>query len=92
MGELPDGWTMDRVRETAMGDAELLSSTTAARLDDLTGSSPLSPTTIVSFSGLCLVRDADDGIWYMGQPDADGTIVCWSGYGVMTESCGSPVA
>ena len=81
MGELPDGWTMGRVREVAMGDAEMLPSGTAARLDGPTGSELLSPTAIISFAGLCLVRDASDGIWYMGELDADGTVVCWSGYG-----------
>jgi hypothetical protein len=81
MSDLPDGWTIERLQVVSMGTAEVLPSGTAARLDGATRTVPLSPTAIISFSGLCLVRDADDGIWYMGERDTDGTIVCWAGYG-----------
>lgn len=78
---LPDGWTVDRVREVAQGDAELLALDTVVLLDDRMGYVALVPSTIISFTGLCLVLNADDGLWYMGQLDDGGTIVCWSAYG-----------
>jgi hypothetical protein len=78
--ELPDGWTLDRVREVAQGDAELLSLDTVVLLDDRSDYVALAPSAIISFTGLCLVLNGDDGLWYMGQLDDDGTIVCWSAY------------
>lgn len=69
---------MERVRAVAMGDAELLPRDIPARLDGPGGSEQLSLTTIINFAGLCLVRDAQDGVWYMGKRDDDGTVVCWA--------------
>lgn len=85
MNELPEGWTIERVRAVARGVAELLPVETAAVLDGLGASYTLSPTVIISFSGQCLVREAQDDEWYMGQLGADGKIVCWSSYGTDLE-------
>ncbi|MFD4915017.1 hypothetical protein ACFWNR_17540 [Streptomyces virginiae] len=40
---------------------------------------PLHPDVILAFHELCLVRD--DGEWFMGQLDADGSVTCWASYG-----------
>jgi hypothetical protein len=73
---------MERVRAVAQGNAEVLPNDTLASLgSESAGFVKLSPTAIISFSGLCLVRDASDGVWYMGDLDDDGSITCWSGYG-----------
>ena len=86
MSELPEGWDLDRVRAMGLADARLLPLDTlvllerrdAARSDYDT----LSPTAVLACGyDLCLVRNADDGLWYMGSPDGDGTIVCWGSYG-----------
>jgi hypothetical protein len=80
MSQLPEGWTMERVRSVAQGPAELLPVDTPSRVSTASSYEALSPTCVISFSGLCLVRDAGDGIWYMGQVDANGTILCWAGH------------
>jgi hypothetical protein len=79
---LPDGWTLRRVREQANGPAELLSLGTLVTMDIHNGEPQhIRPTSIISFSGLCLVRDQADGVWCMGQVDDEGVIRCWAGYG-----------
>ncbi|MCX4721590.1 hypothetical protein OG818_38435 [Streptomyces virginiae] len=40
---------------------------------------PLHPDVILAFHQLCLVRD--DGEWFMGQLDDDGSVICWASYG-----------
>lgn len=78
MLELPEGWTIERVREVAQGSAELVvDSEIGATVDRFVptddrklvrdGTEHLTPTCIVDFSGLFLVRDASDGEWYMGS-------------------------
>ncbi|MFJ9939867.1 hypothetical protein [Streptomyces erythrochromogenes] len=79
---LPAGWTIERVRALS-GDP----SATPIDSDRLVvvevagqeGYEPLQPDVILAFHGLCLVRD--DGEWFMGQLDADGSVVCWASYG-----------
>ena len=80
VNELPEGWTIERVRVLAQGDAELLPVDTPIRHDGLGATRTLSPTVVVGFSGLCLVQDAQDGEWCMGDL-VDGAIVCWARYG-----------
>ncbi len=77
---LPEGWTLERVRAVANGPADLLPASTSAWLKGYGEDQRLTPSCAISFSGLCLVLD-DDGVWYMGEADVDGTIVCWSGHG-----------
>jgi hypothetical protein len=90
--ELPDGWTIERVREVAQGSAELVADTgTRAVVDHFVGSDEgklvrsgtvnLTPACVVDFSGLFLVQDADDGEWYMGQANDENVIHCWGSYG-----------
>jgi hypothetical protein len=83
-GRLPDGWTIERVAEAA-NDPE-------ARLLDLersvwyrgTGEPvepvELEPAVIVGLTDVCLVQ-VEDGTWYAGRLDADGSILCWESYG-----------
>ncbi|MFD5323282.1 hypothetical protein [Streptomyces sp. NPDC127092] len=40
---------------------------------------PLRPDAILAFHELCLVRD--DGEWFMGQLDDNGSVICWASYG-----------
>lgn len=39
----------------------------------------LQPDVIPSFHDRCLARADDD--WFMGQFDADGSVICWASYG-----------
>ncbi|MGW5355215.1 hypothetical protein ACWERV_32440 [Streptomyces sp. NPDC004031] len=80
--DLPDGWTIERVRSVS-GDAEadLLSLERLVVVEQF-GSvdyGVLHPDVIVSFHDLCLARA--DGEWFMGQLDADGSLICWASYG-----------
>ncbi|MEU3723235.1 hypothetical protein [Streptomyces sp. NPDC031705] len=80
--DLPDGWTIERVRSVS-GDAqaELLSLQRLVVVEQV-GSADydvLQPDVILSFHGLCLARA--DGEWFMGELDADGSLVCWASYG-----------
>ncbi|MFI5666238.1 hypothetical protein [Streptomyces sp. NPDC051704] len=80
--ELPTGWTIERVRALS-GDP----SATALSIDRLVvvevagqdGYESLRPDVIIAFHELCLVRD--DGEWFMGELDQDGSVICWSSYG-----------
>ncbi|MEU9033425.1 hypothetical protein AB0D45_00680 [Streptomyces sp. NPDC048352] len=80
--ELPDGWTIERVRSVSGdGQAELLSLERLVVVEQV-GSADydvLQPDVILSFHGLCLARA--DGEWFMGELDADGSLVCWASYG-----------
>lgn len=92
MFELPDGWTIERVREVAQGPAELVADTGIRAIVDhfvcsdegklvRGGTVNLTPTCVVDFSGLFLVQDADDREWYMGQANDESVIHCWASYG-----------
>ncbi|GAA3255559.1 hypothetical protein GCM10010493_32400 [Streptomyces lavendulae subsp. grasserius] len=39
----------------------------------------LQPDVILSFHGLCLARA--DAEWFMGELEADGSLICWASYG-----------
>ena len=86
--KLPEGWTLDRVREVEPS-AELLDPADHFVVADerpaADGYEVLDPSVILSFSGLCLclVRAAGSaGGWWMGHLDADdGSIACWGDYG-----------
>ncbi|GAA4881911.1 hypothetical protein [Kitasatospora terrestris] len=80
--ELPDGWTIERVRSVS-GDAraELLPLERLVVVEQCGAADydVLRPDVILSFHELCLAHA--DGEWFMGQLDADGSVVCWSSYG-----------
>lgn len=80
--DLPDGWTIERVRRTS-GDAEAdLLSLERLVVVEQHGSADydvLRPDLILSFHDLCLARVDDE--WFMGQTDADGSVICWASYG-----------
>ncbi|MFJ9547852.1 hypothetical protein [Streptomyces erythrochromogenes] len=79
---LPAGWTIERVRalsgdpDATPLDLDRLVVVEVAGQEDY---EPLQPDVILAFHGLCLVRD--DGEWFMGQLDADGSVTCWASYG-----------
>ncbi|MFB6535818.1 hypothetical protein ACFCY8_26725 [Streptomyces noursei] len=80
--DLPDGWTIERVRSVS-GDAEavLLSLERLVVVEQygLADYDVLQPDVILSFHDLCLAYADDD--WFMGQLDADGSVICWASYG-----------
>ncbi|MGY4386867.1 hypothetical protein ACVWXB_000166 [Streptomyces sp. TE12347] len=80
--ELPLGWTIEHVRALS-GDrsAAQLSCDrfVVVEASDRRDCEPLHPDVILAFHDVCLVRD--DGEWFMGQLDADGSVTCWASYG-----------
>ena len=42
----------------------------------------IEPAAVLDCDGeYCLVQNRDDGHWYMGQLESDGSIVCWASNG-----------
>jgi hypothetical protein len=83
---LPDGWTIERVRSVSRdSEAAVLSPDRHVVVEDHGGAghTPIRPEIVLSFHELCLVRADDE--WYMGQLDADGSVVCWASYGCALE-------
>ena len=81
--DLPDGWTLDRIRGLSGDSAATLLSPerlVVVELHSRGGYESLPANLIISFHDLCLVRAEDDD-WYMGQLDADGSVICWASYG-----------
>ncbi|MEV7558793.1 hypothetical protein [Streptomyces sp. NPDC089795] len=80
--ELPAGWTIERVRALS-GDpsaAQLsFDRLVVVEVADQGDYEPLRPDVMLAFHDLCLVRD--DGEWFMGQLDDDGSVICWASYG-----------
>ncbi|MGV9270460.1 hypothetical protein ACWDRR_38135 [Kitasatospora sp. NPDC003701] len=82
--ELPDGWTLERVRALSGDGTAALLPLERLVVVEWAGQADyetLSPEVIIDFHGLCLVRAAGDDDWYMGELDSDGSVVCWSSYG-----------
>lgn len=79
---LPDGWTIERVRSFS-GDAEAdllpLERLVIVERPGSTDYEVLQPDIILSFHELCLARADDE--WFMGNLAADGSIICWACYG-----------
>ena len=82
--DLPDGWTLDRIRALS-GDsaAKLLSPErlVVVELPSRRDYETLPAEVIIGFHELCLVRAKDDNDWYMGQLGSDGSVICWASYG-----------
>ncbi|MGK5628208.1 hypothetical protein [Streptomyces sp. URMC 123] len=79
---LPEGWTIERVRahSGARNATELsLDRLVVIENADRSDYTTLRPDVILQFGGLCLARD--EGDWYMGQLDVDGSVICWGSYG-----------
>ncbi|MFD5421779.1 hypothetical protein ACFWJT_27560 [Streptomyces sp. NPDC127069] len=80
--ELPAGWTMERVRALSGDPSAVSLSFDRLVVLEVAGQGdyePLRPDVILAFHDLCLVRD--DGEWFMGQLDDDGSVICWASYG-----------
>jgi hypothetical protein len=91
--DLPDGWTLERVRELS-GDSEatLISTDRLVVVEHPVrhDRERLVAETVISFHGLCLVRAEDDDDWYMGQLEPDGSLTCWASYGAdLAEAIGA---
>ncbi|MET8878185.1 hypothetical protein [Nocardia sp. NPDC004604] len=84
-GTLPDGWTIDEVRQRAQDSTvELLDPSTPVFLHPTEPDQAVSLEVdlIIGFTGLCLARCMEDGEWYMGHRGQPGDpIFCWSSYG-----------
>jgi hypothetical protein len=81
--DLPDGWTLDRIRSLSGDTAATLLSLKRLVVVELPlccGYETLPANLIISFHDLCLVRAKDDD-WYMGQLNSDGSVICWASYG-----------
>jgi len=79
---LPEGWTLQRVREVS-GDQEavVLDTDRAVTYSGWHGAEHvLRPEFILGFGDLCVVRAVDDDDWHMGTLNGDGTVLCWSTY------------
>ncbi|WP_042444923.1 hypothetical protein [Streptacidiphilus jiangxiensis] len=80
--DLPDGWTIERVRsESGDAEADLLSLERLVVVEQLgfVDYEVLQPDLILSFHDLCLARAEDE--WFMGQLGDDGSVICWASYG-----------
>ncbi|MET8971371.1 hypothetical protein [Streptomyces hydrogenans] len=80
--ELPEGWTIERVRGLSGDPSAVPLSIDRLAVLEAAGQGdyePLRPDVILAFHELCLVRD--DGEWFMGQLDDDGSVICWASYG-----------
>ncbi|WP_067545033.1 hypothetical protein [Nocardia crassostreae] len=86
---LPDGWTLEEIRQRADDNAvELLDPSTPVFLDAShpNQGAPLAVDLIIGFSSLCLARSVDHrnhyGDWFMGpRPGTGESILCWASYG-----------
>ncbi|MGW3321462.1 hypothetical protein [Streptomyces virginiae] len=79
---LPAGWTIERVRALSGDRSAALLSCDRFVVVEPAGQAdyePLRPDVMLAFHDLCLVRD--EGEWFMGQLDADGSVICWASYG-----------
>ena len=85
---LPEGWTLQRVREVAQ-DPQARFETAAVRVVIETFPhghtvdvelDPVEASVILCFHDLALVRPVDDDDWYMGQRVGE-EIRCWASYG-----------
>ncbi|MFF7249912.1 hypothetical protein ACFZBU_39180 [Embleya sp. NPDC008237] len=81
--ELPDGWTLQRIRDVS-GDREAVVLDTDRVVTYLGRphgpDEVLQPEIVLGFHGLCVVKAVDDDDWYMGGLNSDGTIECWEAY------------
>ncbi|MFH7599284.1 hypothetical protein WDV06_29925 [Streptomyces racemochromogenes] len=79
---LPAGWTIERVRALSGDSSAAPLSLDRLVVVEVAGQGdyePLRPDVILAFHELCLVKD--DGEWFMGQLDDDGSVICWASYG-----------
>lgn len=85
---LPDGWTLDRVREVAKDSAAKFESDDVRVLIESyphgnnveVELEPVEASVILRFHDLALVRPKGEDDWYMGQRLGQ-EIRCWASYG-----------
>jgi hypothetical protein len=81
---LPQGWTLEAIRAVS-GDREAVlldADRPVTWLGRPAGDDePIHPEIVLGFHSLCLVRPVDDdGCWYMGSLNEDGSVDCWTAY------------
>jgi len=80
-GRLPDGWSIERVAEAANDpEARLLDLERSVWLRGTDEPVELEPSVIIRLTDVFLVQ-VEDGRWFAGQLDEDGSILCWNSYG-----------
>ena len=82
-GDLPVGWTLERVREVGQlrDPPHLLDRSTRVTIDTPNGVQVIDPSVLIDCGGLVLVLDSADSERLMGQQADDGSVMCWSSYG-----------
>jgi hypothetical protein len=84
VSELPAGWDLDRVKAMGVREVQFLPIDTYCVFDERDATRndyvELAPTAILDCGGLCLVRNREDDLWYMGSRASSGEIVCWAAY------------
>ena len=81
--DLPDGWTLDRIRALSRDSAATLLAPERLVVVELPlhcDYETLPAEIVISFHDLCLVKSENDD-WYMGQLESDGSVICWASYG-----------
>ncbi|MFE2142473.1 hypothetical protein ACFXA3_12110 [Streptomyces sp. NPDC059456] len=79
---LPAGWTIEHVRALSGDESAAPLSCDRFVVVEVAGQGDyetLRPDVVLAFHELCLVRD--DGEWFMGELDDDGSVICWGSYG-----------
>ncbi len=87
---LPEGWTLERVREEAQAeDAELVAIDRPVFLmaEGAGDRECIDPVVILHVGGLYLVlpRGKNDD-WLMGSDDDGGAVLCWAYYGSLGDA------
>ncbi len=85
---LPDGWTIERVREHAQANGlELISLDREVFIRASGDDEQVAPSVILHVGGLYLVlAEGDTDDWMMGDADDNGTIRCWAYYGALGDA------
>ncbi|MFJ9826036.1 hypothetical protein ACIRSU_16925 [Streptomyces sp. NPDC101160] len=82
--ELPEGWTIERVRaEAADPEAVLLSLDRLVVIEEIgrTDYTSLVPDIILALPSFNMSLARVDSAWYLGDLEPDGSIICWAAYG-----------
>nr|WP_223241601.1 DUF4419 domain-containing protein [Streptomyces sp. CBMA123] len=72
--QLPEGWTIERVREVSGSQWARLVRTDGISVKDVRGEPLGGAVAFIRFSFFCLVRCADDDDWHLGLQTSDGVV------------------
>lgn len=86
--ELPEGWTLERIREVS-GDSRAIVLSTDRSVSWVRSDhhrEPIDPEIVIGLGELCVVKPVNDDDWYMGTLRDDGSVDCWSAYNDLGEA------